>query len=248
MEINSLPVELTVVWNGNFNIDNPAQNKGKELFQLVLGSGNLSNGPRRSLRLTKPPPSPCAVWCCSLHSANYQFFCVLCVSPPHTSLFAPEKYDSPSHLCCFPFSFIIFASHFSPRVCVLFLCPSLSSFVPLFISPAVMLFKLTCQEIGRALLRGNVVINRGRERWRRKAAACQWEKSEQNKMIIAKDRKPPPAQSLALFNYHPWHRIDVSLTEGFCTSSRNPEAGIFAGDGRSIHIIFFLLVHYPQPP
>nr|XP_025038993.1 plexin-A4 [Pelodiscus sinensis] len=27
MEINSLPVELTVVWNGNFNIDNPAQNK-----------------------------------------------------------------------------------------------------------------------------------------------------------------------------------------------------------------------------
>ncbi|KAM6306975.1 LOW QUALITY PROTEIN: plexin-A4-like [Podargus strigoides] len=27
MEINSLPVELMVVWNGNFNIDNPAQNK-----------------------------------------------------------------------------------------------------------------------------------------------------------------------------------------------------------------------------
>ncbi|XP_066489918.1 plexin-A4 isoform X1 [Tiliqua scincoides] len=27
MEINSLPVELTVVWNGNFNIDNPARNK-----------------------------------------------------------------------------------------------------------------------------------------------------------------------------------------------------------------------------
>ncbi|EMP38813.1 Plexin-A4, partial [Chelonia mydas] len=27
MEINSLPVELTVVWNGFFNIDNPAQNK-----------------------------------------------------------------------------------------------------------------------------------------------------------------------------------------------------------------------------
>ncbi|XP_025031247.1 plexin-A4-like, partial [Python bivittatus] len=27
MEINSLPVDLTVVWNGNFNIDNPAQNK-----------------------------------------------------------------------------------------------------------------------------------------------------------------------------------------------------------------------------
>lgn len=28
MEINNLPVELTVVWNGHFNIDNPAQNKG----------------------------------------------------------------------------------------------------------------------------------------------------------------------------------------------------------------------------
>ncbi|XP_029471016.1 plexin-A4 isoform X1 [Rhinatrema bivittatum] len=27
MEINSLPVELTVVWNGDFSIDNPAQNK-----------------------------------------------------------------------------------------------------------------------------------------------------------------------------------------------------------------------------
>ncbi|KAK2096648.1 Plexin-A4 [Saguinus oedipus] len=27
MEINNLPVELTVVWNGHFNIDNPAQNK-----------------------------------------------------------------------------------------------------------------------------------------------------------------------------------------------------------------------------
>lgn len=30
MEINNLPVELTVVWNGHFNIDNPAQNKGVE--------------------------------------------------------------------------------------------------------------------------------------------------------------------------------------------------------------------------
>ncbi|PKU35319.1 plexihypothetical protein [Limosa lapponica baueri] len=136
MEINSLPVELTVVWNGNFNIDNPAQNK-------------------------------------------------------------------------------------------------------------VMLFKLTCQKIG---LRGNVVMNRGRERGRRKSAAHQWEKSEQNKMITAKDPKQPPAQSLAPFNYHRWLRIDVSLTEGFCTSSLNPEAGIFAEDGQSIRIFFFLLVLYPQPP
>lgn len=30
MEINNLPVELTVVWNGHFSIDNPAQNKGEE--------------------------------------------------------------------------------------------------------------------------------------------------------------------------------------------------------------------------
>lgn len=30
MEINNLPVELMVVWNGHFNIDNPAQNKGVE--------------------------------------------------------------------------------------------------------------------------------------------------------------------------------------------------------------------------
>lgn len=28
MEINNLPVELMVVWNGHFNIDNPAQNRG----------------------------------------------------------------------------------------------------------------------------------------------------------------------------------------------------------------------------
>ncbi|KAI1239536.1 hypothetical protein IHE44_0012662 [Lamprotornis superbus] len=33
MEINSLPVELTVVWNGNFNIDNPAQNKADPDFE-----------------------------------------------------------------------------------------------------------------------------------------------------------------------------------------------------------------------
>jgi len=79
MEINSLPVELTVVWNGNFNIDNPAQNKGKELFQLVLGSGNLSNGPHPSLHLTKLPPSPCAVCCrlflCTLQITNFFVLC-----------------------------------------------------------------------------------------------------------------------------------------------------------------------------
>lgn len=35
MEINNLPVELTVVWNGHFNIDNPAQNKGVKRPGLV---------------------------------------------------------------------------------------------------------------------------------------------------------------------------------------------------------------------
>jgi plexin A len=35
MEINNLPVELTVVWNGHFNIDNPAQNTGAEGLGLV---------------------------------------------------------------------------------------------------------------------------------------------------------------------------------------------------------------------
>lgn len=219
MEINSLPVELTVVWNGNFNIDNPAQNKGKVLFQLVLGSGNLSNGPRRSLHLTKPPSSPRAVWCilvlCTLQITNF-FVCF--VSPlPLLSLHLRNTNLPPT--CCFPSSFIIFASRLSPHFCVLFLCPFSSSFLPLFISPTVMLFKLTCQEIGRSLLRGNVVMNRGKERGRKKAAACQWEKVEQNEKIMTKDQKPPPAQSLAPFNYHRWHRIDVPPTEGYCTSS-----------------------------
>lgn len=35
MEINNLPVGLTVVWNGHFNIDNPAQNKGVKRLRLV---------------------------------------------------------------------------------------------------------------------------------------------------------------------------------------------------------------------
>lgn len=39
MEINNLPVELTVVWNGHFNIDNPAQNKGVERLRLVEKAG-----------------------------------------------------------------------------------------------------------------------------------------------------------------------------------------------------------------
>ena len=29
MEMSSLPVDLMVIWNGDFSIDNPAQNKGE---------------------------------------------------------------------------------------------------------------------------------------------------------------------------------------------------------------------------
>lgn len=139
MEINSLPVELTVVWNGNFNIDNPAQNKGKELFQLVLGSGNLSNGP--SLPTLNKAATVSQCWLahtCSLHSANYQFLSALCASPqPSNSLIPPEKCDSPSHLCCSPCPFIVSASRFSLRSRVWFPCPSFSS----FFSPSLFLLQ-----------------------------------------------------------------------------------------------------------
>lgn len=138
------------MWNGNFNIDNPAQNKGKELFQLVLGSSNLSNGPSLPTLNKAATVSPCwLLHTCSLHSANYQFLSALCASPqPSSSLIPPEKRDSPSHLCCSPSPFIVPASRFSPHPRVCFSRPSLSRlfFLPLFISPAVMLFKLTCQE------------------------------------------------------------------------------------------------------
>lgn len=87
-----------------------------------------------------------------------------------------------------------------------------------------MLFKLTCQKSGWSLLRGNVVMNRRRERGRGKAAACQWEKVEQKKILMAKDWKPPPAQSQSPFNYHQWHMIDVSFTEGCCMPSHDPRA------------------------
>lgn len=43
MEINNLPVELTVVWNGHFNIDNPAQNKGAEGGPRRRGAGRSSS-------------------------------------------------------------------------------------------------------------------------------------------------------------------------------------------------------------
>lgn len=111
-------------------------------------------------------------------------------------------------------------------------------FSPSLISPAMMPFELTRQEIRHSLLRGDVVMNRARARGRRKAAASPGEKAEQSKTAMAKDPDPPPAQSPALFNYHGWHGVDVSLTEGHCFS--NPEIGILAGDGGSSRTLFFL--------
>ena len=57
MEINNLPVELTVVWNGHFNIDNPAQNEGEagassRVAEEGGGSSHLRAGP------FGPPPKP----------------------------------------------------------------------------------------------------------------------------------------------------------------------------------------------
>lgn len=49
MEINNLPVELMVVWNGHFNIDNPAQNKGVE-GSPGWGRGGAGAGAGRSGR------------------------------------------------------------------------------------------------------------------------------------------------------------------------------------------------------
>lgn len=43
MEIDSLPVELTVVWNGDFSIDNPALNKGKVELEFGLENSFHSN-------------------------------------------------------------------------------------------------------------------------------------------------------------------------------------------------------------
>lgn len=137
MEINSLPVELTVVWNGNFNIDNPAQNKGKELFQLVLGSGNLSNRPHLSLHLTKPSPSPCAVWCIlvlfTLQITNF-FLCVLCVS--HPTLLSLHLRNMTLPLICIAFSLPSSSlPPASPRIFVscFYASPALASPVSLFL-------------------------------------------------------------------------------------------------------------------
>lgn len=44
MEMSSLPVDLTVIWNGDFSIDNPAQNKGEtsETTALLLPMRSVS--------------------------------------------------------------------------------------------------------------------------------------------------------------------------------------------------------------
>uniref|UniRef100_A0A8D0X6I1 Plexin-A4 n=1 Tax=Sus scrofa TaxID=9823 RepID=A0A8D0X6I1_PIG len=55
MEINNLPVELTVVWNGHFNIDNPAQN---EVHLYKCGARRESCG----LCLKADPDFECG-WC-----------------------------------------------------------------------------------------------------------------------------------------------------------------------------------------
>lgn len=53
MEINNLPVELTVVWNGHFSIDNPAQNKGAE-----GGPGRWGGGQGGAAPIPCPPSTP----------------------------------------------------------------------------------------------------------------------------------------------------------------------------------------------
>lgn len=58
MEINNLPVELTVVWNGHFSIDNPAQNKGVEGGRggLVQAEGGAALRSRAGVTVGVPLP------------------------------------------------------------------------------------------------------------------------------------------------------------------------------------------------
>ncbi|KAJ7329362.1 hypothetical protein JRQ81_015536 [Phrynocephalus forsythii] len=67
MEINSLPVELTVVWNGNFNIDNPAQNK---VHLYKCGAMRESCG----LCLKADPDYECG-WCEDLNQCTLKHHC-----------------------------------------------------------------------------------------------------------------------------------------------------------------------------
>ncbi|KAM6436242.1 plexin-A4 isoform 2-T3 [Liasis olivaceus] len=67
MEINSLPVDLTVVWNGNFNIDNPAQNK---VHLYKCGAMRDSCG----LCLKADPDYECG-WCEDLNQCTLKHHC-----------------------------------------------------------------------------------------------------------------------------------------------------------------------------
>ncbi|XP_063164870.1 plexin-A4-like [Candoia aspera] len=67
MEINSLLVDLTVVWNGNFNIDNPAQNKA-HLYKC--GAMRDSCG----LCLKADPDYECG-WCEDLDQCTLKHHC-----------------------------------------------------------------------------------------------------------------------------------------------------------------------------
>uniref|UniRef100_A0A803SRP4 Plexin A4 n=1 Tax=Anolis carolinensis TaxID=28377 RepID=A0A803SRP4_ANOCA len=69
MEINSLPVELTVVWNGNFNIDNPAQNK---VHLYKCGAMRDSCG----LCLKADPDYECG-WCEDMNQCTLKQHCLL---------------------------------------------------------------------------------------------------------------------------------------------------------------------------
>ncbi|XP_045144860.1 plexin-A4 [Echinops telfairi] len=72
MEINNLPVELTVVWNGHFNIDNPAQNK---VHLYKCGAMRESCG----LCLKADPDFECG-WCQGQGRCTLRQHC-----PPHES-------------------------------------------------------------------------------------------------------------------------------------------------------------------
>ncbi|XP_042325939.1 plexin-A4 [Sceloporus undulatus] len=69
MEINSLPVELTVVWNGNFNIDNPAQNK---VHLYKCGAMRDSCG----LCLKADPDYECG-WCEDMNQCTLKQHCLI---------------------------------------------------------------------------------------------------------------------------------------------------------------------------
>lgn len=135
---------------------------------------------------------------CSPLSANYQFFeCFVIPSLPQPppSFFAPEKFNSPSHLCCFS---IIFASRFSPFLCLVFvpLLPQLSPRLYFSRSDACQV-NVPGDWAPSAQRQCSSEQGKGEEEG---GCTLSWDKPEQNKMITAADGKALPAQTLALFN------------------------------------------------